>query len=419
MLYRPGLQTAYEQQNQLLPSWTLKVAMGLFAAALFLMPFSLPVINQIPFVRFLGDSDWMRPVSMTLVFLIAALGLHLLAGLAGQVSLGISFFMGVGAYTGAVLGGEGTSSVWGLGLPIWIWLPGAGIGAALVGILVAPVAVRLRGLYLAIVTLGLVFIGIHLANTNLGRKAAGDPSLGRNFPSFDIRVWKETDPLVDMSSDGKWLWFELDENVKIYFFLLVLAIGFLIVTLNLGRTRTGRAFRAIRDRDVAAEMMGVAEFKYKTIAFATSSFFAGIAGICFASVNGKVPATVWSLFLSVEIVAILLIGGIGTVVGTILGAVFVVLGPPLIEQWTEWLSGQQDSSGITGAAADAILTSGSGDRGAIATGSQSPGWALNVFDWNVAIFGLLIVVFLIFEPRGLYGIWLRVKNYWKRWPFSY
>jgi branched-chain amino acid transport system permease protein len=91
----------------------------------------------------------------------------------------------------------------------------------------------------------------------------------------------------------------------------------------------------------------------------------------------------------------------------------------LIEQWTEWLSGQQGSSGVTGAAADAILTSGPGDRGAIATGSQSPGWPLNVFDWNVAIFGLLIVVFLIFEPRGLCGVWLRVKNYWKRWPFSY
>jgi branched-chain amino acid transport system permease protein len=419
VLTRPGLKTSYLQESELLPSGTQKVAMGLFVAVLFLMPFNLPVINQIPFVRFLGDGDWMRPVSTTLVFLIAALGLHLLAGLAGQVSLGHAFFMGVGAYTGAVLGGEATSTVWGLGLPIWIWLPGAGLGAALVGIMVAPVAVRLRGLYLAIVTLGLVFIGIHLGNTDLGRKAAGDPSLGRDFPTFDVRIWKEADPLIDMSNDGRWLWFDVSAANKVYFFLLVLTIVFMLVALNLGRTRTGRAFQAIRDRDVAAEVMGVPEFKYKTMAFATSSFIAGIAGVCFASLNGKVPATVWSLFLSVEIIAILLIGGIGTVLGTVLGSVFVVLGPPLIEQWTEWLSGQQDSSGLIGTAADAILTSGSGDRGAVATGSQSPGWPLNIFDWNVAIFGLLIVVFLIFEPLGLYGIWLRVKTYWKRWPFSY
>jgi branched-chain amino acid transport system permease protein len=419
VLFRPGLQTSYEQQSQLLTSWTQKVAMALFAIALFLMPFDLPVINQIPFIRFLGDGDWMRPVSTTLVFLIAALGLHLLAGLGGQVSLGHAFFMGVGAYTGAVLGGEATGTVWGLGLPIWIWLPGAGIGAALVGIMVAPVAVRLRGLYLAIVTLALVFIGIHLGNTDIGRKAAGDPSLGRDFPTFDIRVWKESNPLVDMSNDGKCLWFDVNENVKIYFFLLVLTIFFLIIALNIGRTRTGRAFQAIRDRDVAAEVMGVPEFKYKTIAFATSSFFAGIAGACYASLNGKVPTSVWSLFLSVEIVAILLIGGIGLVLGTVLGTVFVVLGPPLIEKWTEWLSDQQDSSGIIGGVADAILTGGPGDRGAVATGTQSPGWPLNVFDWNVAIFGILIVVFLIFEPLGLYGIWLRIKSYWKRWPFSY
>jgi branched-chain amino acid transport system permease protein len=419
LLLRPNLYTSYEQESQLLPTWTQKVAATLFVVVLFLMPFDLPVINSIPFVRFLGDGDWIRPVSTTLIFLIAALGLNLLTGVAGQVSLGHAFFMGVGAYTGAVLGGEGTDKVWGWGLPIWIWLPGAGIGAALVGIIISPVAVRLRGLYLAIVTLGLVFIGIHMGNMDWGRHVAGDPGLGRDFPPLDIRIWKEADPLVDMSHDGHWLWFDVSDNQKTYFFFLVLVIALVVVAKNLNRTRTGRALQAIRDRDVAAEVMGVPEFKYKLIAFATSSFFAGIAGVCYASLAGKLPASQWNLFLSVEFVAIILIGGVGTILGTVLGTVFVVLGPNLIQQATVWLSAQTDQSGIGGALADLILTSGSGDFGPVSTGTQTPGWPLNIYDWNIAIYGILIVIFLIFEPLGLFGIWLKIKSYWKRWPFSY
>ena len=117
------------------------------------MPFSLPVINQIPFVRFLGDSDWIRVVTLAFILAIAALGLNVLTGMAGQVSLGHAFFMGVGAYTAAVVGGQSGGDLLGMGLPIWLWLPAAGMGAAVVGLVVAPVAVRLRGLYLAIVTL--------------------------------------------------------------------------------------------------------------------------------------------------------------------------------------------------------------------------------------------------------------------------
>lgn len=435
MFRRPNLYTSYEAESQIFPTTTQKVVATIAIVLLFLMPFhialvtthtdvpvlrSIPVLNDgIPFVRFLGDPDWIRLMTLALIFVIGALGLNILTGMAGQVSLGHAFFFGVGAYTAAVLGGTSSGSLWGLELPIWIWLPGAGIGAALVGLIIAPVAVRLRGLYLAIVTLGLVFIGIHLGNTDIGRKIAGDPGLGRDFPGLDIRLWKEQTPLISIDSDGRWLWFDVTSEVKRYVFIAALMLVFIVIATNLARSRTGRALQAIRDRDIAAEVMGVPDFKYKLMAFAISSFFAGVGGALFASLAGKLPATQFSLLLSVEFIAILVIGGAGTVAGTVLGTFFVVLSPELVEQFTEWLSDQIDQGGILGWFADIFLSSGPGDAGPVSVATQTPGYPLNVFDWNQIIYGLLIIIFLIFEPLGLYGIWVRIRNYWKRWPFSY
>jgi len=416
VLGRPNLYTSYEQESQVFPTWTQKILVGAFVVILFLMPFDLPVINQIPFVRFLGDEEWLRVVSLVLVLAVASLGLNILTGVGGQVSLGHAFFMGVGASTAVYLGGEANSQVWGHGLPIWIWLPGAGIMAALVGVLVSPVAVRLRGLYLAIVTLGLVFVGIHLGNTSWGRKIAGPPSLGREFQGFDLRLWREETPIIDMSSDGQWLWFAVTENQKRYLLFLVITIFFTVVAKNIIRSRTGRALQAIRDRDIAAEIMGVPEFKYKVIAFAVSSFFAGIAGAMFAGLTSQLLSDSFNLFFSVEFIAILLIGGAGTTSGTLIGAFFLVMIPRFVEQFTKWL--EEAEGGLAGALSDALLTSGH-DFGVIAAGIESQGWPLSVFDWNVVLFGVLIIVFLIFEPLGFYGIWVRVRNYWKRWPFGY
>jgi len=419
VLGRPNLYTTHAQEGQLLPTGTKKLAAAIAIVVLFLMPFHLPVINQIPFVRFLGDGDWLRPVTTALIFLIAALGLNILVGYAGQVSIGHAFFMGVGAYTAAFLGGESGETLYGLGLPLWIWLPGAGIGAALVGMLVAPVAVRLRGLYLAIVTLGLVFVGIHMGNMSWGRRFAGDPGLGRQFPSLDIRLWKEEQPLITVADKGQWLWFDVSKAQKSYLFILVIALIMLVLAANLARTRTGRALQAIRDRDVAAEIMGIPEFKYKLMAFAISSFFAGIGGALLASLIGKLPAAQWNLFLSVQFIAILLIGGAGTVAGTVFGTIFVILSPPLIEQVSLWLGRQAEADGVVAKLAEVLLTKGPGDFGGVATSAQAPGWPLNIFGWNVVLYGVLIIVFLIFEPLGLYGIWLKLKSYFQRWPFSY
>ena len=212
--------------------------------------------------------------------------------------------------------------------------------------------------------------------------------------------------------------FEVSGDQKVYLFTLIVAIVMTVIAKNIVRSRTGRAFQAIRDRDIAAEVMGVPEVKYKLIAFALSSFYAGIAGALFASFLGTIAGNQWSLTLSVEFIAILLIGGAGTTSGVLMGTFFVIILPELVEQVTEWLAEQE--SGLFGAVGDLLLTDGGGsDFGPISANAQAPGWALNVFDWNIVLFGVLIVVFLIFEPLGLFGIWIRIRNYWKGWPFSY
>ena len=417
MFGRPNLTVSYAEEAKILKTWTQKGLFGVFILILFLMPFDLPVISHIPVVRFLGDEEWLRITSQVLLIAIGAMGLNILTGVAGQVSLGHAFFMGAGASAAALLGGEANSQVWGWGLPVWIWLPGAGVTAALLGIIVSPVAVRLRGLYLAIVTLGLVFVGIHLGNTAWGRKIAGPPSLGREFQGFDFRIWKEEEALVTFSKDGHWLWFDISEAQKNYLFLLALTIIFGLLAKNIMRTRTGRALQAIRDRDIAAEVMGVDEAKYKLIAFATSSFFAGISGALLAGLSGQLLSDQFNLFFSVEIIAIVLIGGAGTLSGPLIGSFFIILVPRFVEELTKWLSDAED--GVAGTVADAVLTEGAGDLGVISTGIESQGWPLSVADWNLVLFGVLIIVFLIFEPQGIFGIWAKVRNYWKSWPFSY
>jgi len=433
MLGRPLLRTSYEQDSALLPSAFQKGAMAALLIGLVLMGLGAPILSDIP--EALLGGTWINPVTNLLPIAIAALGFNILVGVTGQVSIGHAFFMGVGAYTAVGLGGTGDgvkacvpfhdelglldqAGQCGLGLPIWIWLPAAGIAAACVGIFISPAAVKVRGLYLAIVTVGLVFIGLHLGR--MLPEYAGDFESGRRWPSLDLKIWKEETALVQMNEDGKWFGLiHLSEEQKQFFFLLALVIVFTVLAKNIIRSRTGRALQAIRDRDIAAEVMGVPEFKYKMIGFAISSFYAGIGGALFASYNGRMSPINWSLFLSVDFIAILLIGGVGTIVGTLLGTVFVELIPELVKTFTEWLGEQTQTGGPLGWVANLVLTEGPDDFGAISLAVGSPGWPMSVFFWNLVIYGLLIIIFLIFEPLGLFGIWTKVRNYWKRWPFSY
>jgi len=418
---RPLLFISYESDQALLNTGTKKLMMFLFLSLLVVIPFFAPGSigeqGSLPGPDFLAGGDWLRLLSTVGIYAIGALGLNILTGLAGQISLGNAFFMGLGAYTAAVLGSP-EGALWGLGLPMWIWLPGAGIVAALVGIFIAPTATRVRGLYLAIVTLGLVFIGEYLWR-NLDFITGGSQS-GRSHPAFAFRLWKEETPLIDFSKDGTWFGvLNMSSEAKTYLLILGLTILFVLLAKNLQRTRSGRAFMSIRDRDIAAEIMGVDEFKYKTTAFALSSFFAGISGALLASLVGRTIPETWNLFLSVEFIAIILIGGVGVVSGTILGTIFVILLPRLVQDFTEWMEGVVNSGhGVLASIFDVFISTGPNDFGLVNTSAGvAPG--LGIDQLNLVIYGLLIVVFLIFEPLGLYGIWLRIRNYWKSWPFTY
>jgi branched-chain amino acid transport system permease protein len=407
---RPLLYTSYEADQALMNTGTKRVMLGLFFGFLAVVPLGI-----IPGVGFLAQSDWLRLLSEVAIFAVGALGLNILTGLAGQISLGHAFFMGVGAYTAAWLGAP-EGPLLGLGLPIWIWLPAAGIVAAVIGVAVGPTAVRVRGLYLAFVTLGLVFVGEYVFRN--WTSLTGGSQSGRTFPQFQITLWKG-EPIVDFSSDGAWLGIDLSGEAKTYYFLAALAIVFVILAKNLQRTRVGRAFQSIRDRDIAAEIMGVNEFKYKLTAFGISSFYAGVAGALFASFVGRIIPEQWDLFLSVEFIAIVLIGGAGVVTGTILGSIFVIILPRIVEDFTNWAAEVASTgSGLTAWLADIFVSTGSGDFGVVNTqAGVAPG--LSIAQLNQVLYGLLIIGFLIFEPLGLYGIWLRIRNYWKGWPFTY
>jgi branched-chain amino acid transport system permease protein len=414
---RPNLYTSYSSEASILPTWTQRAATIVLIVGAALLPFHLPVINQIPILRYLGDSDWIRIPTGALIFAVAALGLNLLVGVAGQVSLGHAFFMGVGAYASAYLGGDASGRVWGHSLPIWIWLPGAGICAALVGLVVAPAAVRVRGLYLGIVTIGLVFIGIHLSRVI--PEISGPAEVGRKFPGLEFRWWKEEEPFIDFDDSGHWLWFDISGGAKSYLFAMALLIVSVLVVKNLVRSRTGRALQAIRDRDVAAEIMGVPEVKYKLIAFAISSFFAGIAGAVYASFIGQLSPEDWDLLLSVEFIAIILIGGAGSVAGTLLGVFFVVLLPRHLELFVHWMSDRASNSGFWGDFWGFFVSTGANDFGFVSDGALAPGFALPSSQLPAVLYGVLIIVFLLFEPRGLFGIWIKIRNYWRGWPFTY
>jgi len=178
-----------------------------------------------------------------------------------------------------------------------------------------------------------------------------------------------------------------------YLFTLVLLVVLAILARNIARTRQGRAFSAVRDRDIAAEVMGVPLLRTKRLAFTLSSFYAGIGGALLTIVLGFTTPERWNLLLSIDFLAVVLIGGAATISGPIIGAAFVVLMPRVIETFSgslPFISTTVGGSGI-----------------------------LNVFQLQRLLFGAMIVLFLVLEPRGLFGVWIRVRNYFKAWPFSY
>jgi branched-chain amino acid transport system permease protein len=328
---------------------------------------------------------------------IGAIGLNIVTGYAGQVSLGHAFFIGVGAYAGAalsnpqVLDAEGAVRLIGLDLDLIIWLPAAGLIAAATGIVVAPVALRLRGLYLALVTLGLVFVGEHVFRN--WTQLTGGIGTGREPARLSLFGYR-------FDLDSTVLGISLTREQQIYFFMFVVMLVMALLAKNLVRSRVGRAFSAVRDRDIAAEIMGVDLTRYKVMAFAISSFYAGVAGGLLFSITGFVEPTSFSLLLSIAYIAMVVIGGAATISGSIMGAFFITLLPKLID--------------IT--RLSALIDTVVGWLPFVAGGAEP---ALAVSQIERILFGVLIIMFLIFEPLGLYGIWIRIRNYWKAFPFSY
>jgi branched-chain amino acid transport system permease protein len=363
---RPQLFRSYSQELALFNTRPKQVWVGVIVLLSFLLPFMI-------------SDSLLQTLALGLAFAIGALGLNIVTGLAGQVSLGHAFFLGVGAYTAAAISGDPDGRTIGFGVTnILVWLPAAGLVAAVAGVLVAPLATRLRGLYLAVVTLGLVFIGEFVfgewsdltGGNGVGREAAVPELFGYDFS-------RDSDSLT------------ADQNL--YLLMLVLLLVFALGARNLARSRVGRAFSAVRDRDMAAEMMGINLPRTKTVAFGISSFYAGCAGALIYSIIGFFEPNSFSLLLSVQFIAMVLIGGAGTVSGTIMGALFISLLPTLTRELPSYLP---------------VIS---------AQATETP----NIYQLESILYGLLIVGFLLFEPRGLFGIWVRIRNYWKGWPFSY
>lgn len=367
---RPALLTSYESAQAPLGTTTKRVWFAAFFAFLLILPLQL-------------DQELNSLMATAFLSAIGAIGLNLVTGWAGQVSLGHAFFLGVGAYTGAVVAGDPDGELMGLGLDMALWLPAAGLVAALVGLAVAPLATRLRGLYLAIVTLGLVFLGAHVFRE--WTDVTGGAGVGRQAPSLTLFG-------VDLETTSSVGGISLDREMKLYFLSLALLVLFAVLSKNLTRSAVGRAFAAVRDRDLAAETMGVDLTKYKLIAFTISSFYAGVAGAMLTTVTGYIEPDTYGLFYSIQFLAMVLIGGAGTLAGVLMGAAFVSLLPRMVEEVPHVLP---------------FIT------------AESSGGFLTTFQLQTMIYGGLIVLFLIVEPRGAYGLWLRVRNYFRSWPFSY
>lgn len=295
------------------------------------------------------------------IAIIACHGLNLLTGFTGQISLGQAAFMGVGAYTCSILVGQA-------GVPFIVALPAAGVMAAMVGMVFGIPSLRLRGLYLAMATIAAQFI-----------------------IEFVIRRWdKLTGGVEGMYVDPGTLGpLQFNNHIDLYYLTLIFAVAATLVTKNIIRSRSGRAFVAIRDRYLAAEVIGVHVFKYRLLSFAVSSFFAGIAGALLAQYLQVITHESFTILHSVDYLAMCIIGGLGHVLGAIFGVGFWFILERLLEVITTTLNSNFPDH-IT--------------------------WFVSIRE---IVFGLVIILFLIFEPDGLAARWRTMRAYWKLWPFSY
>jgi len=331
-----------------LARWTVVGLVALFVA----LPLSL-------------SEYYLSILNLILIAVVGALGLNLLVGYTGQISVGHGPLMSVGAYTAANL-------ITRLHAPFWLAVPAGGMMAAAIGALIGVPSLRIKGLYLAIATLAGQLIIEWTINHVPWISGGVQASIDVPRPSV--------------------LGMQLKTQTQLYFFLLFFAALATVGIMNLARSRIGRAFIAIRDQDVAAEIIGINIFRYKLLSFAVASFYAGVTGVLYTYYLGVANYEQFQINVSIDYLAMIIIGGLGSVLGSIFGAIFVTM-LPIATRWT------LESLG-----------------GLIFAPSELANIIPNL---RLVIFGALIIIFLALEPEGLYRLWRNVLGYFRVWPFSY
>ncbi len=327
--------------------------------------FAILGVVLICFAPQLLSEYWLSQMIVIGIYGIAALGLNILVGFTGQISIGHAAFFLLGAFTSAYISNKTP-------IPVFFAIPLAGIVTAVVGLIFGLPAARLKGLYLVIATLAAQYILIDFFSRAEWFSGGSVPAMAKPFSIFDY----------ELRGDRKYF----------YVVLAYVVVSYLLVT-NLMRSRDGRALVAVRDHYLSAEIMGINLTKYRTLSFGLAAFFAGIAGALYAHYQLVVSNEGFGIERSILFLAMVIIGGTGSIMGTLMGTAFVMLVPEAME----WISME-----LKGGVIDKAL-------------------ALNnnlTFLREIAI-GLIIIAFLVFEPDGLAHRWRQIKTYWKLYPFSH
>ena len=354
----------YREDQTIFATYSEQASLVVFVLLLFLVP-------QMPFM----SRSLFRLFDLALIYTVAVMGLNLVTGYAGQISIGQAAFMGVGAYAAVVVTRDLAVPLLGFEtLPFWyalLLLPFGGIVAAIAGAFVGLPSLRLKHLYLAIATLAFQIIFTWTVGHLPWLKQGGAIKMPRlDFFGLEVKGSSSIGPFY-------------------FYFALVVVIVMAVLMRNLLRGKFGRALIAVRDNDRAADAMGINPGGAKVMAFAISGFYAGVSGVLLVLYNGSAIVETFSLGLSIDFLAMAIIGGLGTMVGSLIGPSFLLLLDPLVEGFANFLQNLFPST------ID------------VATAMRP------------TFFGLIIVLFLIFEPRGLANGWRLLRQYFKRFPFKY
>jgi branched-chain amino acid transport system permease protein len=358
MFYRETGQfkTSYAADQQIFPIRQDRIGMAILLLAAFVV------------VPLFAGSYWFNAILIPfLIFALAALGLNILTGYAGQLSLGSAAFMAVGAYAAY------NFQVRIEGIPVLVSFALAGLTAAGVGIVFGLPSLRIKGFYLAVATLAAQFFVVWCLTKF--------PYLSNDSSSGVISV-----PNIEMFG------YKFDTPQSRYLFVLTLVSLLALAAKNMTRSTTGRAWMAVRDMDVAAEVIGIPLMRTKLLAFAVSSFYCGVAGALYAFCYlGSVEPDGFSLDMSFKILFMIIVGGVGSILGSFLGAAFILLLPIFLDIALPWLAGL----------------------------FHLPFDSATVSHIQLMVFGALIMFFLIVEPHGLARLWQIGKEKLRLWPFPH